>query len=131
MSICMRTLGYICTTIALLFPQLPPIKSNYFFHAACVRCLRLRGLGKTPSTPLLSTKIRPFPAQLTATAAYAFFFPAAFAFDAFFLLLRIITVPKKDPTTAEPKRMRITGMRMAQTRGGNMLCKGWPSSTNG
>ncbi len=60
-----------------------------------------------------------------------FFFPAAFALAAFFLLLRIITTLKKDPTTAEPKSTRMTGMRMAQTRGGNMFCKGWSESTNG
>ncbi|KAK0623556.1 hypothetical protein B0T14DRAFT_536419 [Immersiella caudata] len=47
-----------------------------------------------------------------------FFFAAALALAAFFLLLRIMTTLRKDPTTAEPRRMRITGMRMAQTRGG-------------
>ncbi len=55
---------------------------------------------------------------------YAFFFPAAFAFAAFFLLLRIITALKKEPTTAQPSRMRITGIRIAQTRGGNIFCRG-------
>jgi hypothetical protein len=55
---------------------------------------------------------------------YALFFPAAFAFAALFLLLRIITTLKKEPTTAEPKRMRITGIRIAQTRGGKKFCRG-------
>jgi len=62
---------------------------------------------------------------------YAFFFPAAFALAALFRLLRIITTLRKEPTTAEPKRMRMTGMRMAQIRGGNMFCSGCPESTKG
>jgi hypothetical protein len=61
--------------------------------------------------------------------AYAFF--AAFAFNAFFLLLRIMTRERNEPTTAEPRRMRMTGMRMAQTRGGKSAWRGWSSSTNG
>jgi hypothetical protein len=56
--------------------------------------------------------------MLSTEVFQAFFFPAALAFAAFFLLLRIITMPKKEPTTAEPKRVRITGMRIAHTRGG-------------
>lgn len=48
---------------------------------------------------------------------YAFFFAAAAALAAFFWLLRIMTTPRKEPTTAEPTRTRMTGMRMAQTRG--------------
>lgn len=35
-----------------------------------------------------------------------------------FLLLRIITKPRNEPTTAMPSRMMITGMRIAHTRGG-------------
>jgi hypothetical protein len=58
------------------------------------------------------------------SCAYAFFFPAAFALAAFFLLLRIMTTPRKEPTTAEAKRMRMTGMRMAQTRGGKTFWRG-------
>lgn len=62
----------------------------------------------------------------------AFFFPAdAFAFAAFSLLLLIITTLRKLPTTAEPRSIRMTGMRMAQTRGGKRSCRGWPGSTNG
>lgn len=50
---------------------------------------------------------------------YAFFFPAAaLALAAFFLLLRTITTPRKLPTTADPRRMSIKGMRIAHTRGG-------------
>jgi predicted small integral membrane protein len=52
---------------------------------------------------------------------HAFFFPAAFALAALFLLLRIMTILRKDPTTADPKRIRMTGIRMAQTRGGKMF----------
>lgn len=63
---------------------------------------------------------------------YAFFLAAAaFALAAFLRLLRIMTMPKKEPTTAEPRRMRITGMRIAQTRGRKKFCRGWSSSTKG
>jgi hypothetical protein len=57
--------------------------------------------------------------------AQAFFLAAALALAAFFLLLRIITMPKKDPTTAEPRRMMMTGMRIAQARGGKKFWSGW------
>lgn len=65
-------------------------------------------------------------AQVSSTAPgiQAFFFPAALAFAAFFLLLRIITIPRNEPTTAEPNNVRITGMRIAQTRGGNRSWRG-------
>jgi hypothetical protein len=53
------------------------------------------------------------------------------AFAAFFLLLRIMTTPRKEPTTAEPTRRRMTGMRMAQTRGRKKFWRMWSSSTNG
>jgi len=55
----------------------------------------------------------------------------AFAFKAFRLLLRIMTTERKEPTTVVKKMMRMTGMRMAQTRGGKRECEKWPSSTNG
>jgi len=55
---------------------------------------------------------------------YAFFFPAALALAAFFLLLRIITMPRNDPTTADPRSVRITGIRIAQTRGGKRSWRG-------
>jgi hypothetical protein len=60
---------------------------------------------------------------------YAFF--ADFALSAFFLLLRIMTTERNEPTTAEPRRMMITGMRIAQTRGGKSAWRGWSSSTKG
>lgn len=53
-----------------------------------------------------------------------FFAAAALAFAAFFRLLLIMTIPKKDPTTAEPNNVSITGIRMAQTRGGKRLWSG-------
>lgn len=62
---------------------------------------------------------------------YAFFFAAALALAAFFLLLRIMTTPRNDPTTAEPRSRRMTGMRMAQTRGGKKPWRGWTASTKG
>jgi hypothetical protein len=42
----------------------------------------------------------------------------ALAFKAFFLLLRIMTTERKLPTTVVKRMMRMTGMRIAQTRGG-------------
>jgi hypothetical protein len=60
---------------------------------------------------------------------YAFF--ACLLFKAFFLLLLIMTTERNEPTTAEPRRMRMTGMRMAQTLGGKRLWRGCSSSTNG
>jgi len=40
-------------------------------------------------------------------------------------------MPRNEPTTAEPSRIRITGMRMAQTRGRKKFWSGWSSSTKG
>lgn len=63
---------------------------------------------------------------------YAFFLAAAaLALAAFFLLLRIMTTLRKDPTTALPRSTRITGMRIAQTRGGKKFWRGWSESTKG
>ena len=59
------------------------------------------------------------------------FFAAAFALAAFFRLLLIMTIPINVPTTAEPSSVRMTGMRMAHTRGGKSACRGWPASTKG
>ncbi|KAK4224143.1 putative pre-mRNA-splicing factor cwc-22 [Podospora fimiseda] len=59
----------------------------------------------------------------------AFFLAAAnLAFAAFFLLLRIMTTERKEPTTAEPRRTRMTGIRIAQTlgdcvNGGVVVCR--------
>jgi hypothetical protein len=39
------------------------------------------------------------------------------ALSAFLRLLLIMTTERKLPTTVEPRIMRMTGMRMAQTRG--------------
>ena len=52
------------------------------------------------------------------TRIHAFFLAAAFALAAFFLLLRIMTTLRKEPTTAEPSRIKMTGRRIAHTRGG-------------
>lgn len=52
-------------------------------------------------------------------------------FNSNFRLLLIITIAENDPTTAEPKRMRMTGILMAQTRGGKREWRGWSSSTKG
>ncbi|KAB8349843.1 hypothetical protein FH972_023856 [Carpinus fangiana] len=49
----------------------------------------------------------------------------------FFALLRIMTTETKLPTAVPPRRIRMTGMRMAQTRGGKRECSWWSSSTNG
>ncbi len=77
-----------------------------------------------PSTP-------DFQAWSLHQAVYAFFLAAALALAAFFWLLRIMTMPRNEPTTAEAKRIRMTGMRIAQTRGGNKFCRGWSESTKG
>jgi hypothetical protein len=53
------------------------------------------------------------------------------ALAALFLLLLTITTLKKLPITAPPRRRRMTGMRMAQTRGGKRDWMGWESSTKG
>ncbi|KAH8781495.1 hypothetical protein F5883DRAFT_600122 [Diaporthe sp. PMI_573] len=42
-----------------------------------------------------------------------------------------MTTPRKEPTTAEASRMRMTGMRTAQTRGGKKFWRGWSESTKG
>lgn len=68
----------------------------------------------------------PFPCRVPAHFA---FLPCAFS--AFFRLLLIMTTLKKLPTTAPPSSSRMTGMRMAQTRGGKSDCTGWESSTKG
>lgn len=70
--------------------------------------------------------------QISFETSYDFFFAAAaLALAAFFLLLRIMTTPRKEPTTAEARRMRMTGMRTAQTRGGKKFWSGWSESTKG
>ena len=57
-------------------------------------------------------------------APYAFFFAAAFALAAFFRLLRIMTTLRNEPTTAHPQRSRMTGIRIAHTRGGKKFWRG-------
>jgi len=52
---------------------------------------------------------------------FVFFAAAALAFAAFFLLLLIMTMARNVPTTADPRRVRMTGILIAQTRGGNRL----------
>lgn len=42
-----------------------------------------------------------------------------------------MTTLRKEPTTAEPSKTRITGIRMAQTRGGKKFWRGWSESTKG
>jgi hypothetical protein len=42
-----------------------------------------------------------------------------------------MTTLKKLPTTAIPRRMRMTGIRIAQTRGGKKEWRGWSASTKG
>lgn len=62
---------------------------------------------------------------------YFIFCAAFFAFNAFFLLLLIMTMLRKLPTTAPPRSRRITGIRIAHTRGGKRDWTGWESSTKG
>jgi hypothetical protein len=57
-----------------------------------------------------------------AVQTYFDLLAAAFcAFNAFLRLLRIMTTLRKLPTTAPPRRIRMTGIRMAHTRGGKRL----------
>lgn len=63
-----------------------------------------------PTCPVLT----PFP-QVVFNAIYDAFF--CFALSAFLRLLRIMTTERNEPTTVEPRMIRMTGMRMAQTRG--------------
>ena len=60
-----------------------------------------------------------------------FFVLVARAFAAFLRLLLIMTMLKNDPTTAEPSSVSMTGILIAQTRGGNRSWRGCPGSTNG
>lgn len=70
--------------------------------------------------------------QFSILLVYAFFLvAAAFVLDAFLRLLRIMTMLRNVPTTAEPSRMRMTGIRMAHTRGGKKFWSGWSASTKG
>ena len=64
---------------------------------------------------------RPFQKLSVSSSRAHFVFLAARALADFFLLLLIITMARKVPTTAEPRRVRMTGIRIAQTRGGKRL----------
>lgn len=77
--------------------------------------------------PARTTPFRPF-ALLQRVLQLAFF---CLALSAFFLLLRIMTTERKLPTTVLKRITRMTGMRIAQTRGGKKECSGWSSSTKG
>ena len=77
----------------------------------------------TPDTVLQhsASELFRFLDESSPCPSHAFFFNLT----AFFLLLRIMTIPRKLPTTAQPRRIRMTGMRIAQTRGGKRDCRGW------
>jgi hypothetical protein len=62
---------------------------------------------------------------------FVFFAAAAFALAAFFLLLLIMTIERKDPTIVDASSVRMTGILIAQTRGGKRPCKLCSSSTKG
>ena len=82
------------------------------------------------SCPLVATERSAKNARSSAYArlsgpVYAFFLvAAALALAAFFWLLRIMTMLRNVPTTAEPSSRRTTGMRIAQTRGRKKFCSG-------
>ena len=61
------------------------------------------------------------PPYLSTFPHFDFFAAAALALAAFFLLLLIITMARNVPTTADASKVRMTGMRMAHTRGGKRL----------
>ena len=68
---------------------------------------------------------------LSRSTLFHFFLMVALALAAFLRLLRIMTTLRKEPTTAQPSRIRMTGIRMAQARGGKKACSGWSESTKG
>lgn len=76
-------------------------------------------------------KFKQAPQTPGSQAQVFFLLAAAFALAAFFRLLRIMTMLRKEPTTIEPSSKMITGIRIAQTRGGNRSCSGCPGSTKG
>ena len=78
---------------------------------------RLRAHRSCSDLACSSRNAKPFISPMISQAANHLLF-AAFAFAAFFLLLLIMTIAKKLPTTADPSSVRMTGMRIAQTRGG-------------
>ena len=126
-------------------------------QTCCPHERKLRGRASTASTPVDSQasscvdsgRSKEMPPQGSQTPVlndfckctplnyHAFFFPfctsAAFAFAlaAFFRLLWIMTTLRNVPTTVEPNRMRMTGIRIAQTGAGKKLCRVWSSSTKG
>ena len=108
-----------------------PIPRSHNYNLSLMSQISLSYIAH-PLYPPQNNPITP-PKSIPRKSNQAFFFPAstALAFAAFFRLLRIITTLKKLPTTAEPKSIRMTGMRMAQTRGGKKSWRGWPWSTNG
>jgi len=98
-------------------------------------------LGSPATNPIISTQLNvlapfqadPFCGRLllapNAVSIYEAFF--CLALSAFFRLLLIITTERKLPTTVVPKMRRMTGMRMAQTRGRKSEWRMWSSSTKG
>lgn len=93
------------------------MNQSILFCAAASDVLRYFQHAKTVSEShtILPPILLKFPCK---DQSYAFFFPAAFALSALFRLLRIITTLKNEPTTADANRIKMTGIRIAQTRGG-------------
>ena len=104
--------------------QVQPLGSDQVNSTSLYQSKNSRILGET------SSLLRPTNAQ-SPWIYFDFFAAAARALAAFFLLLLIMTIARNVPTTADPRSVRMTGIRMAQTRGGKRFWSGWSSSTNG
>ena len=112
-------------------------KAQFLLHRGCPRTAH-EPQGKetkTKASPNGSSRLAfagPWPQDMSISSALFYFdFFAAFAFAAFFLLLLIITIAKNDPTTVDASNVRMTGIRIAQTRGRKSPWSGWSSSTKG
>ena len=84
-------------------------------------------------TPVIETPLllKHFLSSSYTHSYCAFCCCALAAFAAFLRLLRTMTTLRKLPTTAPPSSSRMTGMRMAQTRGGKRDWIACESSTKG
>jgi hypothetical protein len=112
---------------------IPPMQSVYYSISHTL--FSITPIIKTPSSqvpPLLLAQNTSPKSSLSFKHYCAFCCCCALAALAAFLrLLRTMTTLRKLPTTAPPSSSRMTGMRMAQTRGGKRDWIACESSTKG
>ena len=101
--------------------QLPDLCKSQSIPFHCIPATTNEYTSSSLFWRLLLTHYRCFFAFYVVLAFFALFF----AFD------RIMTMLRKLPTTATPRRTIITGILIAQTRGRKKSWSGWSSSTNG